>query len=79
MIASQKRGKKQTRKVAEIVLKNEKKRDVTIRVVQNLNGQWKLITTSVPYVKTDAQTVQFNVSVPAGGKTTLSMTADFTY
>jgi len=79
MISSQKRGKKQTRKVAEIVLKNEKKRDVTIRVVQNLNGQWKLITTSVPYVKTDAQTVQFNVSVPAGGKTTLSMTADFTY
>ena len=78
-VKTQKLDKKHVRKVAEIVLKNEKKRDVTIRVVQTLNGLWKLVSTSEKYVKTDSQTVQFNVPVPAGGKTTLSMTADFTY
>ncbi len=79
MVKSQKLDKKHVRKVAEIVLHNEKKREVTIRVVQTLNGQWKLVSTSEKYVKTDSQTVQFSVAVPAGGKTTLSMTAEFTY
>lgn len=79
LVSSQKLDKKHVRKNAEIILHNEKKREATIRVVQTLSGQWKISKSSLPYVKTDAQTVSWTVAVPAGGKTTLSVSADFTY
>jgi hypothetical protein len=79
MVSSQKLDKKRVRKNAEIILHNEKKREATIRVVQTFYGGWKIQKSSHPYVKTDAQTVSWSVAVPAGGKTTLSVSTDFTY
>jgi len=48
----------------EISLRNHKKEDVVIRVVEPLPGDWKVLEYSHPYTKLDASTIAFDVPVP---------------
>jgi len=48
----------------EISLRNHKKEDVVIRVIEPLPGDWKVLENSHPFTKLDASTLAFDVPVP---------------
>ncbi len=48
----------------EISLRNHKKEDVVIRVIEPLPGDWKVLDYSHPFKKLDASTIAFDVPVP---------------
>jgi hypothetical protein len=62
-----------------ITLKNAKTQAATVRVSERLGRwtDWEITSSSVPAVKRNAQTTSFDVSVPAGGETTLSYTVRY--
>ncbi len=64
---------KDTYEVAfEIALRNHKKEGVTIKVVEPLPGDWKVLEASQAYKKEDARTVSFDVPVGKDGETKLT-------
>ncbi|MBI4534286.1 MAG: DUF4139 domain-containing protein, partial [Candidatus Melainabacteria bacterium] len=52
----------------EISLRNHKDTPVTITAVEHSWGQWKVLSSSQPYTKKDAKTLEFNIKVPAKGE-----------
>ncbi len=48
----------------EITLRNHKKEDIKVKLVEPLYGSWQVIKNSHPYTKKDAQTIEFEVPVP---------------
>jgi hypothetical protein len=56
----------------EIELRNHKDAAVAVSVIEPANGDWEIVRASHPAVKKDAQTFEFDVAVPANGKTTVS-------
>ena len=48
----------------EISLRNHKKEDVVIRVIEPLPGDWKVLENSHPYTKLDTATIAFDIPVP---------------
>ncbi len=48
----------------EISLRNHKKEDVTVKVVEPIPGDWKMLDSSHTYKKTEAFTAEFNILVP---------------
>ncbi len=72
--SSKKISEKAREEEYEISLRNHKKEDVKIVVVEHLYGDWKIVKHSYPFVKKDAKTVEFTIPVPAHGKVTLSYT-----
>lgn len=54
-----------------IELNNAKKEAVTVKVVEPIPGEWKIIEESLPHEKTSANSAMWQVSVPADSKTEL--------
>lgn len=52
----------------EITLRNHKKEDITIGIVEPLFGSWTVISKNHPYKKVDAFTIRFDVIVPKDGE-----------
>jgi hypothetical protein len=50
----------------EISLRNHKKEEITVRVVEPIPGDWKILETSHPYEKEDSQTAVFPVKADPG-------------
>ncbi len=52
----------------EIVVRNHKKKDVEIRVVEHLyrRADWEIVEKSHPFLKTDSQTIEFRINIPSG-------------
>jgi hypothetical protein len=48
----------------EISIRNHKKEDVTVRVIEPLPGDWKVLEQSHPFKKLDAATIAFDLPVP---------------
>ena len=48
----------------EISLKNHKKEDVVVKVVEPIPGDWTMIKSSHEYKKSEAVTAEFNIPVP---------------
>ena len=48
----------------EISLRNHKKEDVVIKVVEPIPGDWTMLSSSHDYKKAEAFTAEFNISVP---------------
>ena len=48
----------------EIILKNHKKEDVSVRVIEPVPGDWEMVRSSHEYRKTGAFTAEFIVTVP---------------
>jgi len=67
------------RETYRITLRNHKDEDVSIDVREHLNGTWKITTTSQQYKKVDANTIQYLVSVPAGGESEVEYTVEYNY
>ncbi|MDX1660649.1 MAG: DUF4139 domain-containing protein [Gemmatimonadota bacterium] len=56
----------------EVVIRNHKEDDVTVRVIEPLPGDWRMLQRSHDYEKLDAFTVAFDVPVKAGGEATVT-------
>jgi len=52
----------------EITLRNHKKEDITVGIVEPLFGNWVVISNNYPYKKVDAFTIRFDVTVPKDGE-----------
>lgn len=65
----------------EISLRNRKKTDVNIRVVEHLYrwSTWEITAKSDDFVKKDAQTIEFNVPVPADGERKVTYTVHYSW
>jgi hypothetical protein len=55
----------------EISLRNHKKEDITVKVIERLFGDWKVLESSNSYKKEDSTTVSFDVPVKKDGETKL--------
>ncbi len=56
----------------QVALKNVSTKDVTIALEENLYGNWKVLKTSHPYEKINANQIQFDVAVPKGKEVILN-------
>jgi hypothetical protein len=66
----------------EIKLRNRKEKDpVEIRVVEHLyrSINWDIVEKSDTFLKTDSQTIEFRVQIPAGGEKTITYKAHYTW
>ncbi|MDR3678031.1 MAG: hypothetical protein P4N24_21300 [Acidobacteriota bacterium] len=65
----------------EIKLRNHKKEPVVVRVVEHLyrGSTWDITDKSSTYLKTDAQTIEFQVQVPPDGEKAVTYTAHYTW
>ncbi len=59
----------------EIVVANAREDAVTVRIEERLYGDWEILSSSAEYEKLDAFRLAWDVTVPAGGETTLSWKA----
>ncbi|NWF53119.1 MAG: DUF4139 domain-containing protein [Nitrospirae bacterium] len=48
----------------EISLRNHKKEDVMVKVIEPIPGEWKMLSSSHDYKKTEASSVEFIIPVP---------------
>jgi len=55
-----------------IELANAKDEAATVRVVEPIPGDWQMLQESLPHLKSSASSAQWDVPVPANGKTTLT-------
>ncbi|MGE5177319.1 MAG: DUF4139 domain-containing protein [Hyphomicrobiales bacterium] len=62
-----------------IRLRNRGAREATVTVAENLYGNWEITDHSSDFRKKDAENVEFDVKVPAGGESTLTFTVRYTY
>jgi hypothetical protein len=53
----------------EITIRNHKKEDVVVGLIEPVPGSWTMILNSQPYEKKDAFTVRFDARVPKDGET----------
>jgi len=67
------------RETYRITLRNHKDEDVSIDVREHLNGTWNITTSSQAYEKVDSNTIQYLVSVPAGGESEVEYTVEYNY
>lgn len=56
----------------EIEIKNAKTEPVTVTVVENIPGEWKMLEESVAHTRLSAYQAEWQVDVPAEGATTLT-------
>jgi hypothetical protein len=61
----------------EIVIRNHKKEDVTVRVVEHPYGFWTITAATHEYVKKEASRIEFSVPVKADGETILRYTVRY--
>lgn len=62
-----------------IELRNHKSDDATITVVEHLSGDWEMISSSHSYTKKDANTIEFQLTVPADSSATITYTEEYSY
>ena len=55
----------------EISLRNHKKEDVTVKVIEPIPGDWRILSSSHDYSKTEAHTAEFNIKIPSDKETKL--------
>ena len=65
----------------EIKLSNQKPQPVTIHAVEHMNRaqNWEITSKSADYIKRDSSTIDFPITVPAKGDTTLTYTVHYTW
>jgi len=63
----------------KIVLRNHKDTAVTVDVIETIPGDWKIVESSHPHVKKDAQTAVFTIPVPVDGEVELTYQAQIRF
>jgi len=62
-----------------ITLRNRGEKPATVTVVETLYGNWEIIAKSAAYRKKDADTIEYDVAVPAGQSAAMNYTVRFTF
>lgn len=57
-----------------IPVRNHKAEDVEVTVIEDVYGDWEIVNESHPHKKRNAETIEFNVTVPKSGETNLTYT-----
>ena len=68
-------GDRAREETVEVILKNHKKEDVEIVIVEHIYGDWTVSRCSHSYNKKDAWTLEARIPVPAGQETLFNYTA----
>lgn len=68
--------KKTVQKTVEATLHNQKTRPVSLRMIQDYSGYWKMIQESEKSVKLNAYQSQWTIRLPANSKTVLRYTVE---
>lgn len=63
----------------EIKIRNHKSDDAKLIIVEELYGYWEIVEKSDDYTKKDFQTIEFEVTVPAGGEKEVTYTVEYGY
>jgi len=63
----------------EISLRNHKKEDVVVKVVEPVPGDWTMVSSSHPYKKAEAFVAEFSIPVPKDGETKLDYRVKMRY
>lgn len=63
----------------KISVRSAKAKAVTVEVIEEMRGQWRITYSSVPYEALDAHRVLFRLVVPPGGEAGLTYTVEYTY
>ncbi|MGO9380148.1 MAG: DUF4139 domain-containing protein [Dissulfurispiraceae bacterium] len=63
----------------EISLRNHKKEDVTVKVIEPIPGDWKILNASQEYKKTEAFQAEFLIPVPKDQEVKLTYTVQMKY
>jgi len=63
----------------EFVISNAKTSPQDVVVVEPIPAEWQILTESSPHQKSSSGTATWHLRVPAGGKTTLTFTAEVRY
>ena len=63
----------------EIVLKKAKKEAVTVKVQEPIPGDWKILQSNHTQRKADSNTAEWQITIPAEGKTTLNYRVQVKY
>ena len=79
LVDTERPTKKTRREKYEIELRNQKNEDVTIEVLKKLGTNWTIEKSDEEYVKKDAYTLQFEITVPAEKKREFSFTVLYKY
>jgi hypothetical protein len=58
----------------EIVVTNTRDQDVLVHVIERISGDWVIREESTMYIKDDASTIHFPITVPSGGQETVTYT-----
>ena len=58
----------------EIKIRNHKEDSITVKVVEHAYGDWRVTTSSPDYVKKDATTLEWTVTIPADGEKVVTYT-----
>lgn len=69
------RGRYQYKSSYRIDLKNAKTAPVTVKVVEQVPGDWQIAAENNPHAKPSSGTAVWSIRVPAGGQSTLTYTA----
>ncbi len=74
-------GRSEMDEAFEIKVRNHKKEPVEVRVVEHLYrwNTWTITSSSVPYTKTDAQTIEFRVPLQPDEEKTVTYTVHYTW
>jgi len=56
----------------DVQLRNHKKEDVEVTIIEPAPGDWEVVKSSHPYEKIEAHTLQYVVKVPKDGKVTVN-------
>jgi hypothetical protein len=63
----------------EISVRNHKESAVTVNCVEHSGGDWKITSSSQPFVKKDSHTFEFAAKVPANGETKVTYEIEVRY
>ena len=65
----------------EITLRNHKKEEIEVRVVEHLYRwlNWEITGSTMEYAKTDARAMEFRPKIPAGGQVIINYTVHYTW
>ncbi len=63
----------------EISIRNHKKEEVTVKVIERQWGDWTIIAKSHDYAKEDSTTLSFDVKVPVDGEVKVTYTSEYKF
>ncbi|MEJ5357388.1 MAG: DUF4139 domain-containing protein [Desulfobacterales bacterium] len=61
----------------ELLLRNERREEVQLRVVESIPGDWTILSASHPHQKATAGRAEFRIAVPPGKEVKLAYTAKY--